>query len=327
MNDLLTATCDRSLTSDAPDWVHLFPAGAMTARDGRQFNLADPQAVIADFAARAVELPVDYEHQADSDLKERSGPVPAAGWIKDLKADERGLWGRVEWTAQARDLISQKAYRYLSPSFFYSKVGREITRLKGAGLVHKPALHLQALASEENDMDQETTLLARLVASLKLPEGTTEEDVFAKLDELGRGIEETDAAAQRLQSELADLQVIASQPDPARFVPIEVVKDLMQSRGRDLSERARERAETKVADALRSGHITPAMKDWATALCASDEASFAAFVTNHPPMWGHIVQPSGASAFPPETSRKTTGSDAEQAVCSQLGLKPDALET
>jgi hypothetical protein len=150
-----TATCDRKLEGHAPDWVHLFPAGRMTGRvcrallcnsretgdcrqsprGGREFDLADPQAVIAAFEAGAADLPVDHEHQSDRQPDARSGPVPAAGWIKELMSDASGLWGRVEWTTQARDLISERAWRYISPSFFFTKAGNAIIRLKGAGQV------------------------------------------------------------------------------------------------------------------------------------------------------------------------------------------------
>ncbi|MBK0328139.1 hypothetical protein I5535_12655 [Rhodobacteraceae bacterium F11138] len=107
MRGILTATYDRDLGGAAPDWVQLFPVGQMVGRDRRRFNLADPQKIVSAFQADTVDLPVDYEHQSDTHPEQRSGPVPAAGWIKDLKADETGHWGRVEWTAQARGFITK----------------------------------------------------------------------------------------------------------------------------------------------------------------------------------------------------------------------------
>ncbi|MCE8536754.1 hypothetical protein KBY27_04725 [Ruegeria pomeroyi] len=89
------AICDRELPGEAPDWVHLFPLGEMTGRDGRRFSLSDPNAVIDAFRRGGVDLPVDYDHQNDRP-PQSGGPVPAAGWIKDLKITETGLWGRVE---------------------------------------------------------------------------------------------------------------------------------------------------------------------------------------------------------------------------------------
>ncbi|WP_424986872.1 phage protease [Microbulbifer sp. S227A] len=252
MQTVLRATCDRDLGGAAPDWVQLFPLGQMVGRDGRRFNLADPQMIVSAFQADAVDLPVDYEHQSDTQPERRNGPVPAAGWIKELKVDETGLWGRVEWTAQARELITGKAYRYLSPSFYHTKASNITTRLKGAGLVHKPNLQLHALARQEDTMNDAETLLHRLLAALGLPDETTEDQLVA-LVEAVRGKAEQATAAQM--------------PDPARFVPIEAVQELMTSRHAGHNERAKDRAAAKVKDALDRGFIIPAMKDWATALC------------------------------------------------------------
>ncbi|MBE2277410.1 MAG: hypothetical protein IAE87_14095 [Rhodobacteraceae bacterium] len=154
MSGLSLAVCDRALAPGwaAPEWVHLFPVGRMRARDGRQFDLADPAAVLLDFQSRGVDLPIDYEHQNDRSEAKLSGPVPAAGWIKALKADETGLWGRAEWTATAREMLERREYRYLSPSFLFHPQTRQVIRLKGAGLGHNPNLHLTALANEDADM-------------------------------------------------------------------------------------------------------------------------------------------------------------------------------
>jgi phage I-like protein len=149
MNGLALATCDRALApGKAPEWVHLFPHGQMTGRDGRKFDLADPGTIVLAFQAAGVDLPIDYEHQNDRPEAKNNGPVPAAGWIKALRSDETGLWGRVEWTATAREMIANREYRYLSPSFLYHPKTTAIVRLKGAGLVHNPNLHLTALASK-----------------------------------------------------------------------------------------------------------------------------------------------------------------------------------
>ena len=154
---MMLAICDAALPKDgeAPEWVHLLPNGHMTARDGRQFDLGDPAAVILAFETHGADLPIDYEHQVDRPEATLKGPVPAAGWIKALAANASGLWGQVEWTATARDLIRRKEYRYLSPSFLHNMAG-QIMKLKGAGLVHRPALHLKALASEEDTMPPNT---------------------------------------------------------------------------------------------------------------------------------------------------------------------------
>ncbi len=198
--------------SGAPQWVQLFPAGQMRARDGRRWKLDDPEAVIRQFQARRVDLPVDYEHQADSPMALANGPVPAAGWIRELRADGEGLWGRVEWTDTARKMIEAREYRYISPSFLAERKTGKIVRLKGAGLVHRPALHLKALASQqENEMDW----MEYLRELLGLGSEATDDDIRAALDaRLKRASGEDDE--QAAMSEIAralGLSGVASQAE------------------------------------------------------------------------------------------------------------------
>lgn len=168
----------------------------MQGRDGRAYSLPDPAGLIFDFQERGIDLPVDDEHQNDKPETKLRGPVPAAGWIKELAHNASGLWGRVEGTATARQMISRREYRYLSPSFWHNRAG-QIMRLKGAGLVHRPNLHLKALASREAPMIGQNTrpatpsnpepslrspLIARLMQVLNLAPDATEEEALDALE-------------------------------------------------------------------------------------------------------------------------------------------------
>lgn len=147
-----TATL-RSLGSaegGAPEWVHLLPLGEVAARDGRRWLLDNPDAVVAAFEVGGIDLPIDYMHQNDKPPAQ-GGPVPAAGWIKELAARQDGIWGRVEWTARAAEMIGAKEYRFLSPVILFDPKSSAVLSLKGAALVHSPALSLTALASEQAD--------------------------------------------------------------------------------------------------------------------------------------------------------------------------------
>ena len=64
-------------------------------------------------------------------------------------------------------------------------------------------------------------------------------------------------------------------------------------------------AAVKVEDALRKGYITPAMRGWATALCAQDPDSFDAFITTSAPAYADLTKPSHMTAAPP--GRAATG--------------------
>jgi len=292
--------------------VHRLPAGKhIKARDGREYRLLDPGAIILDFEERAVDLPIDYEHQTMRAKAGDKGPVPAAGWIKELRQEASGLWGRVDWTATARELIARKEYRVLSPTFYYIAAG-QVVRLSGAGLVHKPALHLEALAQENMPMPAQTPspcskVIARLLETLGLSRDATEDEALEALASL---------AAQSAQSTSA-----SETPDPRRFVSIDALRDLMAERGTREATMRKADAKAKVDDALRKGHLTPAMRGWASALCMSDPGSFDDFMSRSAAPYASLhrtLLPNGYVG----TSQTPSVSDAEQAICSQLGLTP-----
>lgn len=301
----IQVTCDREL-SGAPDWVHLVPAGTSKARDGRRFVVTDPQALVRVFEAQALDLAIDYEHQLDRPEARNSGPVPAAGWIKELAARADGIWGRVEWTKRAKELIGNREYRYLSPSMIRDKNTGRVLKINGAGLVHRPALHLTALASQEDTMADETTLLERLAALLGISIDDGEDAIL-------------DAFEKRLKE--------GGKPDPAKYVPIEAVEDMMKDRATEKTALKSERVATKVEKAFQEGYLTPAMRSWATELCSVDEASFDAFLSRANPAYAALTTELCAGTPPGYKPQDLVASDEVNSICSQLGLKPDQLHS
>ncbi|MBL4558717.1 MAG: hypothetical protein JKP98_21640 [Rhodobacteraceae bacterium] len=57
--------------------------------------------------------------------------------------------GRVDWTGAGRDLLAERADRYLSPSVVFDRASRTIRRLVSAGLTNKPDFRMPALARED----------------------------------------------------------------------------------------------------------------------------------------------------------------------------------
>jgi phage I-like protein len=327
------AICDLALGSGVPDWVQLFPMGEVQSRDGRAWTLSDPQAVIRAFQAAAVDLPIDYEHAVDRPELAAGGPVRAAGWITELKADAQGLWGRVDWTATAADMIAARQYRYLSPSFDYHKDTGEIVRLRGAGLVHRPGLHLQALASEDTMPPEmtakpatEADLLPRIAEAMGLPADTAATDVLAMIGRIMKVLARL--AGKPEGGPAAELATAAMQaaPDPARYVPVETVQAMLAERNQSVATATAARAEEKVADALRRGFLSPAMKGWAMALCRSDEASFDAFLSSTLLAFASVTQSFDHLRAPPSARLATAPASPEAAsIAAQLGLKPGQL--
>jgi len=113
-------------------------------------------------------------------------------------------------------------------------------------------------------------------------------------------------------------------PDPAKYVPIDAVTDLMRDRMERVGAAQEAEVETAVNAALNKGYISPGMRDWATSLCRSNPQSFDAFLKSAPAPFAHLFQPSKLDGRTPPM-RKSAEDDAETAICRQLGIQPGRL--
>jgi len=176
-----------------PEWVHLMPLGvSFQGRDGRgPYSLPDVQAAQSVIAATlayqsGADIPIDYDHQLLWS-RQNGQPAPASGWIKEFQARADGIWGRVEWTPRAAELLRDKEYRYLSPVFMHDQAG-SVTRLAFAALSNIPNLELAALASQlpggEPPVLKLEDFLKQLAGVFKLSAGSTAEAVAAHAQKL-----------------------------------------------------------------------------------------------------------------------------------------------
>lgn len=111
----------------------------------------------------------------------------------------------------------------------------------------------------------------------------------------------------------------AQAPDPARFVPIEAVRELMAERAQFKATASEEIASARVSEATAAGYLTPAMHDWAVALCRSDPASFDSFIQAATPTYSHLFDRAQRPAL--NGARAQSAASAEEAaVFAQLGL-------
>jgi phage I-like protein len=274
-----------------PEWVELIPAGDFSGRDGRGPYRLDIDAVLAAFAQAAVDLPVDYDHQT-LDAEEKSGPVPVAGWIKELQARDGALWGRVEWTPRAADLIVNREYRYLSPVFRHDKQGRVLS-LEGAGLTHYPNLFLTPVAHTKGDADMDLTPIAEAL-----------------------GVQgEADVAT--LAAHAARLKEAATRaPDPTQWVPMSQHKAVADQLAALQAEIAAEKAEAAVTAAMSAGKLAPAMKEWALDYAKRDPEGFAAFVAAAPV----VVSAGTQTAAHSVASNADTLTEEDRIACQLLGI-------
>ncbi len=280
-------------------WVHLLPSGAIICRDGRRFSMRHPAAIVEAFRERDAGLPVDFEHATEKPAADGKA-VPAAGWITQLATRENGVWGLIEWTASAAQMIRDRAYRYISPAFMFAPKNGEIIALKSAGLVHHPAMRLTALASEEASMNTVSgDFLPRVARALDLPADAGEQDVLDAIADLKSG-------------------------DASKNVPVDAVAELLRERHETRSALGRIEAANKVAAAMDAGYIPPAMRQWALSMCEQDAGAFDAFLKSATPAYAHLFEPVRYGAKQPARAGRMAGGAVNE-IAATLGLKPEDL--
>lgn len=150
--------------------------------------------------------------------------------------------------------------------------------------------------------------------------------------ELDAGILTRLAQLLDLPPEATEAQIFAAirsnaDPDPAKFVPVAAVQEMLSERNHVIATASESRAKEKVAGAMQRGYLSPAMRDWATALCIQNEASFDAFIASSVPAFAHLFAPPMTHMrAPPGAVARAEGSPEAEAICGQLGLPPGTLK-
>jgi phage I-like protein len=317
MTDLIASICAVLKEGDAPDWIELIPKGTFVARDdGKRFNNADPQAVIA--ATNSLNLtaglPIDYDHATDFAAPE-GRPAPAAGWIKELQVRGGSIWGRVDWTEKAAASIAAKEYRYISPVFQHSKTDGVVRRLLRAGLTNNPKLELTAIAARSDAMTEAELKEARerIAKLFGLDANATITEICAAADKVkivAAGTETKTGAETEVDSDALIATLVAS----GKVVKTEDYTKLVTDVNSMKADRLREQATAKVEAAIKEGKLPPAQREWAVAYCASDVKGFDAFIAKQSPVLSGVDQTFNGQ---PRASESGLTSN-EMAVCSML---------
>lgn len=316
----------------APEWIELLPAGTeIKGRDTRGWSKPDAVAIVAATRAAAGNVPlhVDYEHA--SEHRARNGQeAPAAGWIADLEVRDGGaIWGRVEWTARAAQMIAAREYRFLSPVFIYDPTTREVRHLVSAGLTNQPNLELRALNKRGEPDDTPSASPPTKEQSRMTPESAK-----ALCRKLGLQAEASDdailTAVDTLITDKATALNQVATPDLKKFVPRADYDKVVGERDTalntlDADKKARTEAEiTSAVDAaVAAGKIAPASKSFYLATCRTEAglAEFKKFVDTAPVLTGAVLDNKEA---PAAGSAALTAE--EKALCQRMGLTEDAYK-
>lgn len=342
--------------------LQVTPAGSFKPNDGRdlkpgawRIDAASAQRVIERFKARGKPPVIDYEHQTLK--KEQNGqPAPAAGWMRDLRWIEgQGLYAVAELTARAREYIKAGEYLYFSPVFEYDERDGTVLAVHMGALTNDPGisgmepLSLVAAASAAF-LPQATTpqepsvnpLLKALLAAFGLPETTTETQAIAALTALGplqplqarAAVATAACTALQLPQDATPEAVTAActslrsaqpgAPDPAKWVPIESVTAMQGQIAALTAHQVQADVEAQIKPALADGRLLPALETWARDLGKKDIAALTAFLTAAKPIPALAGTQTGGKAPTPTAMGDQQLSTDELAVCSAMGLTPEA---
>ena len=320
--------------SEVPEWVQLLPpasAGGLRTYNGLgPYTVADAEAVVRASLASERGLPVDENHATDL-ASPKGGAAPARGWIEDMEARTDGsIWGRIDWTETGRALLSDRAYRGISPVIEHDRQGR-ILAIRRASLTNTPNLRgLRPVLNQETSMD-----LSRLAKKLGLAEDASEEDILAAVGKLQEKSDKPKSETA-LQSEITALgtafgvtgdatAILAGVTAKAKAQPGEITA--LQSEIATLTTRLnevtaatkREKAEAFVDGAIKAGRpgVKPS-RDRFIALHMENAAEAEAIINGIP-----VLGVSHTGNLPPvDPGGVQTALNSEQAGIAQLlGLK------
>lgn len=295
----------------APDWVQLIPRGPLVAgRDGRSFWVESPEAVIA--ATQSwLPLVLDFEHASEMP---GTDPKPAAGWIEELDVRDGSIWGRVNWTERAMNMVAAREYRFISPAFSHLKNERaDIVRLSSAALVHNPNLNLTAL-NRAGDPSLELPMLKDILAALGLADTATATDAVV--------------AINALKAEKTVALNAAEHPPLEKFIPKaqhDAVQTALNSANAELqaikAEQTKARVEALIADAVEAGKIAPAAKPHFEAMALNSFDATKAAIDAMPALLKAGQQPEVKTDPAAATGALTPD---EVAMCARMNLTHEA---
>ncbi len=313
----------------APEWVQLVAMGSFRTRNGVPpvvilADRAQAEAVAAATAAYlgATDMVIDYDHQTVR-APVVGGKAEAAGWVKELEVRDDGIWGRVEWTAQASSELAAKRWRYLSPYFAHRPDGR-VTKLINAGLTNTPNLELVAVASAIPETMMKD--LKAIASALGLGNDADEAAILAAIAALNAGKTVLSATASALGAKDGDDLVAlasaavakAATPDPAQFVPVSVLAEMkaeMSALSAKVDQAGEDRKKVLIDDAQAKGKLVPALRKHAETL---DMIALASFLEALPETaLGESVVPGG------KASEDGKVQDEQLAIASMLGVSEE----
>lgn len=138
MENIITDTIDNGIVEN----VHISPIGDFTGskQDGSPQNehiTAEALSALADKMNAGDEVLCDVDHQSCRPGVEKD--TSAAGWFTKFVVDPiKGLFASLKLTKRGKDLLANREYRYMSPTFMLNENGEPID-IHSVSLTNTPA--------------------------------------------------------------------------------------------------------------------------------------------------------------------------------------------
>lgn len=135
-----------------PSKIHLIPLGEWEHSEYGKIKITNREIeqFVVNFKAKVRrDIPITEGHEV---MDEK----PAIGWLKKLTAEKDGLWSKVEWTEEGKELLAKKKYKYFSPEYYRTYEDPETQEvytnvLVGGALTNKPYFkELKQIVFSEN---------------------------------------------------------------------------------------------------------------------------------------------------------------------------------
>ncbi len=172
--------------ADLPTEFPVFKMGDnKTSKGTFILDQAGVDQIMAEYKDHGVDMYVDYEHQT-LQAAQNGKPAPAAAWLDPMpRAD--GLYAtNVRWTKPAAKMLSNKEYRFTSPTFRVDKQNRIISLINIA-LTNLPATKNQQpliAAKAELQTAQPEGQMANFATVVGLKEDAHEGEVEGRIQSL-----------------------------------------------------------------------------------------------------------------------------------------------
>lgn len=323
-NRIVSCVAGQVEVSGIPEEIKILPLG-MVHNTHQDFKVDDESCdlIIRQFKGRKLDMVIDYEHQTLKDVQ-----APAGGWIKDIWKGADALMAKVEWTPKAKEYLSNREYRYLSPVVMVRKKDNKAVAIHSAALTNTPAIDgMFAIVNSagftageiEVKGGEDMEFLKALAEILGLPETAAEEDVKTAVSALAKKAAGTEVVANSTILTMLGLKEDARTEDVAGKI------QQLQNGGNTAVELAalkeklaKKEAEGAVTAALKEGKISAAQKEWAEGYALKDPEGFKAFCEKAAP-----VVPMGTTKKTDPAGKKV---EMDAVVLKNLGLTKEDLE-